>query len=305
MTQSQITYFLAVARHLSFSKAAEELYVSQPAVSKQISLMEEELGFSLFDRTRQGTQLTQSGIIFQEMFDRCTQLYQHALESARRVNNTIQGEVRIGCVEGWDLSEFYPHLFDFFSENYPNVKLHLAGYNFDSMFSALCHGHVDVIITLANALKAKQGITSYKLTDVNGILLYSARHAKAHKPDLCPDDFADEPFYVTAPDSGKELQSQSFIDALGGHFTPRVELLPTLSSVFMKLQSGRGVIFSNDWMMAKNNPLFSYLSLNIKRTVNVAWMTDNESPSKHLFVNELLFYFKQLSDAGAAAPGLV
>ena len=48
MTQSQITYFLTVADTLSFSKAAAALFVSQPAVSKQVSLLEEELGLILF-----------------------------------------------------------------------------------------------------------------------------------------------------------------------------------------------------------------------------------------------------------------
>ncbi|MBQ1331557.1 MAG: LysR family transcriptional regulator, partial [Lachnospiraceae bacterium] len=54
MTLSQIRYFLAVARELNFSRAAEALYVSQPAVSKQVSQLEQELGVKLFDRTNQG-----------------------------------------------------------------------------------------------------------------------------------------------------------------------------------------------------------------------------------------------------------
>ena len=52
MTQAQISCFLAVADCLSFSKAAQELYISQPAVSKQVALMEQEFGVPLFDRTR-------------------------------------------------------------------------------------------------------------------------------------------------------------------------------------------------------------------------------------------------------------
>lgn len=68
MTQSQITYFLTVADTLSFSKAAAALFVSQPAVSKQVSLLEEELGLTLFDRTRQGVFLTEAGRLFSELF---------------------------------------------------------------------------------------------------------------------------------------------------------------------------------------------------------------------------------------------
>lgn len=51
MTSLQVQYFLQVAESMSFSKAAEELYVSQPSVSRQVQLLEQELGFSLFDRS--------------------------------------------------------------------------------------------------------------------------------------------------------------------------------------------------------------------------------------------------------------
>ena len=58
MTESQRNCFLAVAEHRSFSKAATALYVSQPAVSKNISILEEELGASLFNRQGKFVELT-------------------------------------------------------------------------------------------------------------------------------------------------------------------------------------------------------------------------------------------------------
>ena len=69
MNDLQIEYFLAVARNLSFTKTAEELYVTQPAVSKQISLLEKELDAVLFDRTNKNTELTEAGKLFQRFFE--------------------------------------------------------------------------------------------------------------------------------------------------------------------------------------------------------------------------------------------
>ena len=63
MNDLQIDYFIAVARNLSFTKTAEEMYVSQPAISRQISHLEEELGYPLFDRSKKTTQLTPAGEI--------------------------------------------------------------------------------------------------------------------------------------------------------------------------------------------------------------------------------------------------
>ena len=61
MNDLQIDYFLAVARHLSFTKAARELFVSQPAISRQILALEEELGYTLFERTNKSVHMTKAG----------------------------------------------------------------------------------------------------------------------------------------------------------------------------------------------------------------------------------------------------
>lgn len=66
MTLQQMRYFIAVAQNLSFSKAAQQHYVSQTAVSQQIKLLEEELETELFQRTRHSVVLTSAGQVFYE-----------------------------------------------------------------------------------------------------------------------------------------------------------------------------------------------------------------------------------------------
>lgn len=61
MTTKSLEYFLVVVKHLNISKAAKELFISQPALSKQISQLEAELGVSLFDRTKHSLKLTHAG----------------------------------------------------------------------------------------------------------------------------------------------------------------------------------------------------------------------------------------------------
>lgn len=64
----QIESFLAVAKHLNFSKAAAELYLTQPVLSRRISKLEGELGVTLFDRTQRTLKLTPEGVILQTFF---------------------------------------------------------------------------------------------------------------------------------------------------------------------------------------------------------------------------------------------
>ena len=68
MNDLQIEYFLAAARNMSFSRAAQELFVSQPAISRQILALEQELGCPLFERLNRGIMLTVNGEMFYEFF---------------------------------------------------------------------------------------------------------------------------------------------------------------------------------------------------------------------------------------------
>lgn len=70
MNDLQIDYFMAVATNLSFTKTSEELYVSQPAISKQISQLEKELGVKLFTRNNRKTELTDAGRLYFDFFNR-------------------------------------------------------------------------------------------------------------------------------------------------------------------------------------------------------------------------------------------
>ena len=85
MTLQQMRYFIAVAQNLSFSKAAQQHYVSQTAVSQQIKLLEEELETELFQRTRHSVALTSAGQVFYEYAVRITDLAEDAARLKKRL----------------------------------------------------------------------------------------------------------------------------------------------------------------------------------------------------------------------------
>ena len=106
MTSLQITYFLKVAECMSFSKAAEELYVSQPSVSRQVRQLEEELGFQLFDRTlKHQISLTAAGMVFRDSFMRFAQGYQQARAAATEMSRQATLRLRVGITQNWDVTE--------------------------------------------------------------------------------------------------------------------------------------------------------------------------------------------------------
>ena len=103
MTDFQIKCFLAVASTLSFTEAAHQLFVSQPNVSRQINLLEEELNLTLFHRSTKSVKLTPAGTILYDKLQALTKEWEYALTQARKVANKLQGHLTIGCVP-WEIS---------------------------------------------------------------------------------------------------------------------------------------------------------------------------------------------------------
>lgn len=79
MTSQQIQYFISAAKHLSFTKAADEFYTSQPTISRQIAALEEELGFELFYRDGKQLRLTSGGLVMLAEFNQQQSAFQNAV----------------------------------------------------------------------------------------------------------------------------------------------------------------------------------------------------------------------------------
>ncbi|MCD8232507.1 MAG: LysR family transcriptional regulator [Clostridiales bacterium] len=93
MNTAQLNYFLSAAKHLSFSEAAKEFYMTQPAISHQISDLEKELGAKLFSRTSRGVVLTKAGELFLE--DAKQMLDMESLSRERLRSLDASGTIRL------------------------------------------------------------------------------------------------------------------------------------------------------------------------------------------------------------------
>ena len=273
MTESQINCFITSAMYHSFSRAASFMYISQPAVSKQVSLLEQELGFTLLVRSSTGLSLTPAGKIMYDHLIASRESLASTIDRARRIAEGVDHTIHLGCLEGWDLNRFYPQLTTFFAEKYPEFTLSIEGFNFTDIIAALKSGKVDVILSLYTNLLDNPDIHSRKLLSAGSMLVFSPQHPLAHKPDLSLRDFASEKFFsICDPSSGSTTNAQIRERCAKYGFTPDVVDLPNLASVFVKLQSREGVLLTDEWMMAGTSPLFSTLHMDDKFDIGVGWL---------------------------------
>ena len=131
MTSLQIQYFLKVADCMSFSQAAEALFVSQPSVSRQIKQLEQELGYQLFDRTqRSAVSLTAAGMVFRDAFQGIQEQYHTAQTAARELAAAESLVLRVGIGSGWDLSRELEEVQAQIRMRYPHAELTFAWHDF-------------------------------------------------------------------------------------------------------------------------------------------------------------------------------
>ena len=122
MNLDQIRNFHAVAVHRSFTIAAEKLFRTQPAISTQVRMLEEELGTRLFDRIGKKVYMTQAGDVLFDYAERLLSLHDEAKLAVTEVNATPKGKILIGANESTCLYVL-PQIFALFKKKYPDVQI--------------------------------------------------------------------------------------------------------------------------------------------------------------------------------------
>lgn len=153
MLSRQVRYFLAVAEHQSFTRAAEALHVSQPALSQQVRLMEESLGVQLFDRSGRTTRLTDSGEVYLQYVRRASQEFREAKRALHDVNDLSRGALRVAVTPTFTTYMVGP-LVEAFHSRYPNISLNLREISQEHMEDLLLSDEIDVGIAFSGTSTA-------------------------------------------------------------------------------------------------------------------------------------------------------
>ncbi len=119
-----LRYFIAVAEELHFGRVAARLHIAQPALSRQIRQLEEELSVPLFYRTKRRVQLTDAGQVFLDEARRMLAQEQHAIRAAQRAHRGEIGQLSVGLVPAATVG-ILSEVLRVFRDRFPEVELSL------------------------------------------------------------------------------------------------------------------------------------------------------------------------------------
>ncbi len=289
MNISQIRYFITVADHLSFTKAADKLSISQPSLSRQILLMEKELGMSLLNRAGREIHLTAGGAVLYEGLRKLYTDYETLLARAEQAQAGYSGTLEVGVLDGMRVGDFMPPILRHFRAHYPHIEITLHRGTFDTLLEELYSTRLDVIFSVQFNVIGRDQLQFEVVKESRDFILFNKIHPHAGRTDLTLKDFKGDTFVMISPKDNARSSELVFEACQKEGFVPTVVYAPTLQDMMLWIEAGVGVAILDTTNMLLNNenvaavPLESHWS----PSMVAAWYKQNRNSAIPLFMDVL------------------
>lgn len=199
MADRRLQVFHTVARLLSFTKAAETLHMTQPAVTFQVRQLEEYFNTRLFDRTHNRISLTEAGARVYEYSDKIFELYGEMENAVREMTGEISGSLTIGA--STTIAEYMlPALLGDFRSRYPDVSIHLKVSNTEGIVSMVENNTID--LGVVEAPVSNKNLVVDECRRDNLVAIVPPGHPKAELKKVTLDELLQYPFICREEGSG-------------------------------------------------------------------------------------------------------
>lgn len=239
MTIEQLQYFMAIAKYKNFSVAAEECFISQSSLSKQIKALEAELGeIELFDRNTKKLEITYAGKEFSIFAERILMEYQKLMNNMKRLSEEHAEILKIGSIPVMDhygLSD----IFFQFQQYYSNIRLQIMEANSTPLVEEFKKGKIDVAFMRDNYLPVGN-YEVYPLVDDELVLVTSYSHWLAAYDTVDLKRAENEKFLFLGSNTGMYDSCVKACRKAG--FAPREQVMDVRSNTLKNLvANGQGV----------------------------------------------------------------
>jgi len=239
MELRHLRYFVAVAEELHFRRAAERLYVAQPAVSEQVRKLEAELGVRLFDRTQRTVSLTVAGVALLDEARRVLRQADVAVHVARNARERQAGRLRLGYLPD-ALPPSVPQALSEFRESTPGVEVVLETGRPLQLLDDVRQERLDVAVVCLPAPVGELRVTSLGLE--HAVIAVPDRDPRAREVVLSPSRIGDDPL-VMLPRSANPAFHDSVIATWRGDgvaASPVEVSEPSVEQLLLAVAAGAG-----------------------------------------------------------------
>lgn len=162
--------FIVIARECNMTRAAERLHISQPALSKQMKELEEELDKKLFRRGSASMNLTEEGMLLLQRAEDIVAMVDKTVSEFKSLDDITGGDIYIGCAESYQI-RYIAQAVKAFQEKYPGVRYHLTSGNTEQVAERLNRGQLDFALICEFPDLSKYNYIEIPVSDVWGLVM--------------------------------------------------------------------------------------------------------------------------------------
>lgn len=277
----RLVVFRKVAEQLSFRKAAEELYLTQPAVSLQIKALEEELGTLLFDRSGSQIRLTATGAILLKYARQSSDILLRAKHKIDSMSETLSGALMLGA--STTIAQYVlPGLLSEFCLAHPRVHPTLVSGNTEQIVTAVEEERIE--LGFIEGPPRSRNVAAVSFLEDELVLIVPAAHEWAEQKTIAPGDLTSAHLLMRERGSGTRRIIEMTLER---HRLRRTSLnvvmeLDSTEAIKSAVEAGFGVGFVSRWAIAKDirsGPSFRVVAINGVRLLRQFLMIQSKGPT--------------------------
>ncbi|MDR3724294.1 MAG: LysR substrate-binding domain-containing protein [Terracidiphilus sp.] len=247
----RLVVFRSVALHLSFRKASEELYLTQPAVSAQIKALEEELGVQLFDRSRGSVSLTEAGVVLLEYAHRFHALGIEAESKLGELKGEFSGELVLGA--STTIAQYaLPRRLGEFRRMNPRVEIQMTSGNTEEIVAALLEHRIALGLVEGPPRSRDVRVEPYLADEL--LLIVPHGHEWAERGSIGCEDLKAMPLLMRERGSGTRHVVELALERRGVRMSDlRIAMeLDSTEAIKSAVEAGLGAGFVSRWALAQD-----------------------------------------------------
>ena len=261
VTLRQLKIFESVARHLSFSRAAEELHLTQPAVSMQVQALEDQAGLPLTEQAGKRVRLTAAGEEMARQARRIAEQLREAGEALSALKGVEGGRLKIGVVS--TAKYFAPSLLAEFRRRHPGVELRLTVNNRGAIVRLLADNEIDLAIM--GTPPGEFETVAKTFAEHPLVFIAAPGHALAGRRRIEAGQLAEETLLIREPDSGTRRALERFLEEHGVAAGATMEL-GSNETIKQAVMAGLGISFISEHTIGLERSVGRLVKLNVVGT---------------------------------------
>lgn len=262
MNMKQIEGFCYLAQTLNFSKAAEMLYISQPAFSRMIVSLEEELGCQLFVRSKAAPKLTLAGEKIYKSMESMRREYENICTIAKFAEQNKLGHLRIGILAN-GLTEKARNTINQFMNEHKEFTLELKEYSEVEIFRVLEMDWIDTAFLIHFPETFRESMEGIMLETSRECVVLHKDHPLAGRATLAVADLKDVPFIMLHKNKSEMGYNQVMTECLSNGFSPNVAMMAdSVGSALFGVECNMGCTIITDALkhLTSDNVVFVPIS---------------------------------------------